>query len=371
MAKTRVDRKKARGIPVDKTKARGILLDAFKNRKEVKDSLGNKIREVITGRHKTYRYILVTGLLSKATDARIDPLSIQAGDTSKGAYDARTIAHYVLVPFEREYLPDSLGNSNEPYLNKPARFPRLSSDNAVRQGNDRIILGKTIDILSAMDSQKKALRYLKSALAVMEEVSKEFNKKYEIDESGINANHVTQSVLDYIFRLADNPCEGETCPIIVSAMESIYLPESFEVIAHKVNESGSSSNEVGDIDIVNSHGEVITSIEVKDKDFTKEDVEHAILKFHQAGLERTLFIYGKKVNFDQTEVYQLAARYGRIGCYCAVISVLDYARLRLFAIDSIDLQSFAVKLLQEAKKIGAKDSTIEWIKLNIKSTEDD
>ena len=164
MAEVRVDKKKVRGILVDKTKARGILLDAFRHRKETKDSLGNNIREVITGRHKTYRYILVTGLLSKATEVSIDPLSIQAGDTSKGAYDARTIAHFVLVPFEREYLPNSLGNSNEPYLNKPARFPRLSIDNAVRQGNDRIILRKTIDILSAMNSQKKALKYLKSAL---------------------------------------------------------------------------------------------------------------------------------------------------------------------------------------------------------------
>lgn len=352
-------------VKVDKTKARGILLAAFKDRKEINDSLGIKIREVITGSHKTYRYVLVTGLLSKAVNNDVDPLSLQAKDTSMGAYDARTIAHFVLVPFEREYLPNSLGNSNEPYLNKPARFKRLSLDNAVRQGKDRAILAKTIVILSAMDTQRKALKYLKSALAVMESVSREFNKKYEIDESGIDVNQTTQSVLDCIFCLTNNPCEGEICPIIISTIESFYLPKSYEVIAHKVNESGSSSKEVGDIDIVNGKKNVITSIEVKDKDFTKEDVEHAIRKFRQAGLERALFVYGKKVNFDQTEVYQLAARYGRIGCYCSVISVLDYARLRLFAIDNIDLRSFAVRMLQEAKKIGAKDSTIEWIKSNI------
>lgn len=353
------------GIIVDKTKARGTLLVAFKGRKEINDSIGNRIREVITGKHKTYRYVLVTGLLSKATDENVDPLSLQANDSSKGAYDARTIAHDVLVPFEREYLPNSLGNSNEPFLNNPARHPRLSFDNAVRQGKDRIILGKAIEVLSAMNSQKKALKYLKSALAVMDEVSRVFNRKYEIDGSGIATSQTAQSVLDYIFCLTENPCEGEICPIIVSVLESLYLPTSFRVVAHKVNESGSSSKEVGDIDVLNEHGEVINSIEVKDKDFTKEDVEHAIRKFHQAGLERTLFVYGKKVNFNQTEVWQLAARYGRIGCYCAVMSILDYAKLRLFSIDNIDLNSFVIKLLQEAKIIGAKDSTIEWIKTNI------
>lgn len=349
-------------VKIDKSKARNILLTAYWNRTETKDSLGMKIREVITGSHKTYKYVLVTGLLAKATDSSVDPLSLQAQDSSAGAFDARSIAHMVLVPFEREYVPNSLGNSNEPYLNKPARFPRLSLTNAVRKGNDRIILEKTIAILSAMKTSSQALKYLKSALVVMEELSKEFNKKYEIDETGIRPEKTLQSILDYIFLLTDNPCEGEICPIIISTLESLYLPETFIVKAHKVNESGSSSKEVGDIDILNPQGQVVTSIEVKDKDFYKEDVEHAISKFRDAGLKRAMFVYGKNVSYDHASVYQLAARYGRLDCYCCVISVLDYARLRLCSIDKIDLPFFVHRLLLMAKSINAKDSTLEWIK---------
>lgn len=352
-------------VKVDKSKAREVILKAYWNKKGVGDALGMKIREVLTGEHKTYKYVLVTGLLAKATEKSVDPLSLQAKDTSAGAYDARSIAHLVLVPFEREYVPNSLGNSNEPFLNKPARFPRLSLDNAVRKGNDRIILGKTISILSAMKTSAKALKYLKSALVVMEELSKEFNKKYEIDEPDICSLQTVQSLLDFIFQLTDNPCEGEICPIIVTALETLYLPKSFKVKAHKVNESGSSSNEIGDIDIFDSQDKLITSIEVKDKNFSREDVEHAIEKFKAAGLTRTMFIYGKNVSFDKTSVYQLAARYGRANCYCCVISILDYTKLRLYTIRRVNLSAFVHLILQTAKSINAKDTTLEWIKKNI------
>ena len=69
--------------------------------------------------------------MAKAVNKEIDALSLQAGDESDGAYDARSLCHKVLVPFEREFMPNSLGGSNEPFLNKPARFPRLTPDNAV------------------------------------------------------------------------------------------------------------------------------------------------------------------------------------------------------------------------------------------------
>ena len=64
-----------------------------------------------------------------------------------GAYDARTVCHKVIVPFEMEVLDKALGGSNEPFLNKPARFPELDKNNAVRRGNDQAILNALCDNL--------------------------------------------------------------------------------------------------------------------------------------------------------------------------------------------------------------------------------
>lgn len=91
---------------------------------------------IIDNTHLTYKYILFTAILSKATDASINALCLQKKSELPGAYDARTVCHKVIVPFEMETLEKALGGSNEPFLNKPARFPELSKSNAVRRGND-------------------------------------------------------------------------------------------------------------------------------------------------------------------------------------------------------------------------------------------
>ncbi len=68
-----------------------------------------EIRTIIQGKHLTFRYILVTALLGKAINPRINALSLQAGANLDGAYDARSLCHGVVVPLERQLLNRSLG----------------------------------------------------------------------------------------------------------------------------------------------------------------------------------------------------------------------------------------------------------------------
>src|SRR5690349_18380445 len=133
-------------INIAKVDAEKVLLSAFRMRCTKEDEITDKIAIILKGTHKTYKYILVNGLLAKATKVTINALSLQAGAPIDGAYDARSLCHDVLVPFERDFLENSLGGSNEPFLNKPARFTHLSESNAVRRGNDKITLGLLIEI---------------------------------------------------------------------------------------------------------------------------------------------------------------------------------------------------------------------------------
>lgn len=116
-------------------KTAALILDrAFIKPKQPIGSKGLLIEKILHGSHKTYRYILVNALLAKAANENINILSLQKGDGTDGKYDARTLCHKVIVPFETLKLPGCLGGSNEPFLNKPARFVKLSTDNAVRKG---------------------------------------------------------------------------------------------------------------------------------------------------------------------------------------------------------------------------------------------
>lgn len=146
-------------IHIDAEKAEKILLAAFKTPCKKADNTLELISSVISGTHKTYKYILVNGLLAKATVSKANPLALQAGAPIKGAFDARSLCHNVLVPFERNFLQNALGGSNEPFLNKPARFTHLSNKNAVRDGNDRETLNALIEIFTSIKTSADAERH--------------------------------------------------------------------------------------------------------------------------------------------------------------------------------------------------------------------
>jgi len=359
-------------LDVNKNAAQALLLRALTNPEESTDEIGKIISDVLRGTHKTYKYMLFTAILAKATNENVDILSIQAKDKSQGAYDARSLCHKVVVPFEREHLPHSLGDSNEPYLNKPARFERISLDNAVRDGNDYKTLNSLVETLPKIQSADAAFRYLSSAIYTLKQINEAYEKKFSVEEIS-ESNNNTQAILDFIDRSTEKACEGETCPLIVSCLEALCFP-SHIVVAHNVNECGASSKEVGDIDIYQRPFAIagkrrdnglmlIAAIEVKDKDFSEQDVQHAVSKFRNAGLERSLFIYGKNAQFDSVKVHQVAARYGRIGTYCSVISIMDYSRLRLFnSSHNITLSVFVKSLLEFARIINIKDDTLNWLK---------
>lgn len=348
---------------VDINSAKEILLKAKVCRKKVNDNREKLIEKVLRGTHKTYRYVLVTALLAKSTNSEIDTLSLQAGDDSDGAYDARSLCHKVIVPFERDFYPNGLGGSNEPFLNKPARFPRLSVSNAVRRGNDMDTLKNVIKILSSIKTSKSAFQYLSFAISIISQISDDEAEKYSLPSLDIEQEYLPQTTLDYIIEVTKQSYEGEICPLVVSALEHLYYDGAEKVRPHKVNESGSSSQEIGDIDLFSSTDELISSIEVKDKDFTKEDVEHAIHKFAQGKIEKSLFVFGRKANFDKDEVFSTAAKLGKEGFFCTVISIEDYAKMRIYSIKrTFSINEFIKLLLHYAKEINAKDDTIKWIK---------
>lgn len=339
-----------------------ILERAWVEAKEYNDSIAELITSVLRGSHKTYRYILVTGLLAKASNESVNALSLQKGDGLEGKYDARSLCHNVVVPFETMKLQGCLGNSNEPFLNKPARFVMLSLDNAVRRGKDYQTLSDLIEILSNISDSKSAYRYLKHAMSVLITNHENYIAKYSVGDALIDVSEFAQLVLDYIYKITEQSFEGEICPLVIAQLEQMYLGKDYRVEAHKVNQSGSSSKEVGDIDVYDKDNNLVNAIEVKDKDFNEQDVVHAIDKFRAAHLSSSMFIYGKNVVYDKDAVFLTLKTIGRDGHYCCLISILNYVKLRIVDLKTITIRQFVDGLLVFAKAINAKDDTIDAVK---------
>lgn len=79
----------------------------------------------------------------------------------------------------------------------------------------------------------------------------------------------------------------------------------FEIIVHPVNQSGASSREVGDIDI-KREGQLFGAVEVKDKPFSEQDIDHAAFKASQYGLTSITFTIGANGQCIEASSQQIA-----------------------------------------------------------------
>jgi hypothetical protein len=295
-------------------------------------------------------------LLGKATEQNVNPLALQAKADLEGAYDARSLCHNVIVPFERTFLSNALGGSNEPYLNKPARFTQLSLENAVRGGKDTEVLKALIEVLSAMDTSKKAMEYLACGLEVLK---RRIHSLAKVKEVGAKYDPTVTEIFDFILKLIKDAQDGESCVLVVATLEKLYygnLGSRYHVEAHKANQSGASSQEIGDIDLYLNEG-LLYSIEVKDKDFNKHDFDHAVKKVITAGGNKVHFIYGLHANYDKKEICIEIDRYNARGVLVTLSFIVSYTRLMLLKIEMPDRKSFLKTLTNVAIEINIKDST--------------
>lgn len=343
-----------------KVDAEKILLSAFRTKCYKDDEISKNIVTVLRGNHKTYKYILVTGLLAKATNEKVNALALQAGAPISGAYDARSLCHNVLVEFERDFLHNSLGGSNEPFLNKPARFTHLSDQNAVRKGSDKEALLLLIKIFGSITTSQEAKAYLACALECLNQRIEE-NKI--LHETAIQYNPTLIEIYEFIFRFLEKSFEGETSAIVVGSLEKIYhsrFSKNFKVVAHKVNQSGASSKETGDIDIFKDDA-FYYAIEVKDKKFSSYDLEHAFNKIQAAGGKKGQFIYGPSASFDKELVFARIAKYEKEGFMVLFQSIYNYSRAMIFKSDLNSKQEFIDTIMKTAIEINSKSETKVWV----------
>jgi len=261
----------------------------------VPEKLGGRekkqISQIILGRHLTFRYILITALLGKVTDPSVHMRSLQAGADLDGAYDARSLCHTVWVPFEQTKLNNKLGGSNEPYLNKPARFPAIDKTNAVRRGYDQNLLFIMYDLLEGLndgdpDLHEEAFMYAMSLIAG--------RSAGLIHEITLPAVRYTQFRSIAFMDLFLEECHGgESAAATAGAvLRVLYGKHGIQVVVHPANQAGTSSNEIGDIDLKQKKT-LVMAVEVKDKIFAASDVGHALRKVIEAGNNRLLFLVGR------------------------------------------------------------------------------
>ena len=324
----------------------------------IPQNIRSDINDVINGSHKTFRYMLVTGLLAAVTDIKLHPRCLQVTSGVDGAFDARSFCQEVIVPFEKTFLKGRLGGSNEPYANKPARFEMIEKTNKVRKGGDTILLGKLYNVLEhirplGMKEREIVFKYAMHLVLLRSPNIASVAELAPLDAGKLSTND--------FFDFFETPTKGESAVACLAAFFSIFYGKDTKVIVHPSTESGASKNEVGDIDLKFADGRRY-AVEVKDKPFTKVDVDHACGKAALAGVGRVVFAVGSAAEKVYVAESALAEKWAMKGVELTFLRISSLLGVGMALSDEKTRVAMAREILSALFRMNACDGTMSVFK---------
>ena len=311
----------------------------------------------------TYRYIMLTALVAKATDESVDILSLQAGDESAGAYDARELAKRVVFPFQRDMLGNVLDGSNsDPLVNNPARFPRLTKSNRALGGDTRSALFALCDDLPTIRTSKDALECVEYIVTLLLGAATRRASERALVRS-VGERMGVFEVRRFLSELLDQGFGGASLVLVAAVLHSLRFdgPE-YSVRLHPVNQSGASSQQFSDLDVLRD-GRPFLGTELKDRPFSASDVEHAADVALESGAKSLLFVAGRQSTFaSQPPAYfrSVRERCERLGMYVGVSSIDDLIDTTLSRHVDADMSSVATFVYDASERIGVIEAQI-WV----------
>ncbi len=246
------------------------------------------IRECLHSPALTYHYVLPTQLLAKAADPSLDAHAIQAGYYGPGAFDARTVAHDVIVPFDREN-ERVLGGSPEPYVNNPLRVPGVTGEYRADQKN-KADWDKLVAVLDAVEANGDTA-FVRSAFdQVLFEIYRMLADVAVIypTPNRISLDRTNQLIGDYLAARSG----GERIEAICTALFRT-IGRKFglfdEIRREKVNVADSPSGLSADIECW-FEGEIVLLVEVKDRDLTLVQLDSKLDSARARHISELLFV---------------------------------------------------------------------------------
>lgn len=288
-------------------------------------------------RAKTFKYILLTQLLGKAVDDRVNILAMEASSPMEGAWAARSLCEKVITMggFESNALDNILGASRQPYNSAPGQWPDLrktnSSSNSLAPIRDSLV-----DNLPKIKTSKQAENAITYCLVELRD---------QIEERAAQNPEVVFDVLpqgiakmrDVLLKIAGLGRNGEGLSLATAMMlhVTVKVVLGCEPRLYKVN---SSIRGRGDVDLFDGE-ERYATFELKDKPFTVDEVIEYARKAQREGCSRFVFLYGPNsggapfVVFPESDEVQLAEN----GILASCVSFDSLLSSLLLIVDSIDL----------------------------------
>lgn len=236
---------------------------------------------VMSASDVTFKYILVTGYVSKITNPRIHARALQTGSTLKESYDARSVCHKAVVPFEKS-KGNLFGLSNEPFVNKPARHPEHDQENdQLRNKSGARLLHTALEA-----AQKANAEQLFAGLAYI--LCRGKTRSATEQQAQVTHAVTMPRVLAFCREFLAETDGGARLVAIWGAFTTL-LAEDATIKVESPNASDQFAKTAGDVE-VSYDRTVVSASECKQRPLNVDDVIHGLRKAAKANVPEYLFV---------------------------------------------------------------------------------
>lgn len=244
----------------------------------------DRIERVASGKAKTYVPVVGTALLARATDDRVDPLTLKAGaDHALGmrSYTARGLGHEVLVPLAQAHDVDLRVHGREPLNNSPFfRADRVHRGMEAKYPDELDFL---VDTLEAMKSLSRGEAELALAAFIRRgrAASAAAGAPIRLFDTGVDLPNLVLLTAAFVARKSEAGKRGQ-------AMVAAALDLSHDRVETQ-NVFASSRRKPGDV-VVHQRAIGPIPIEVRQKPVERKDVAASLAAVQAAGLHQAGYV---------------------------------------------------------------------------------
>lgn len=255
--------------------------DEIESKKRPPARMQQLIEQILASNEITFKYILVTGYLAKVVNKSINARALQVKSKLKGAYDARSLCHKVVVGFEKT-KGNLFGLSNEPFVNKPARHPEHDGKNS--QLRNKVIAQKLHEALEMANSRKPTDNY--NGLIHILRIGHQHAVDYKVAKVAVKTNlvKVTKFITDFL-----SEADGGSRLVSIWGAIMALISENGNIVVNSPNASDKFGKIAGDVQMY-YNGVLLAASECKHRPLNLDDVKHGIKKAKDKGVPEYHFI---------------------------------------------------------------------------------
>lgn len=311
------------------------------------------IRDCLSSSSVSYHYVLPTQLLAKCADPSLDAHALQVGYGVPGAFDARTIAHQVVVPFDQNNYR-VLGGSPEPYVNNPLRVPAVTTEYRSAQ-KAKADWDKLVAVLDAVENAGSELFTQRVFEQVLHEI---YRLLATVRVTYPTPNRISLDQTYFVIQQYLAAKSGGDRMEAVSAALFQTIGTRFglfdQIRRQKVNAPDSSASMSADIECY-LNGKVVLLVEIKDRTLTLVQLDTKLDAARSAHISEILFIaeQGKDIT-DQPQIDTRMASEYTSGQNIYVTNFADFSLGILILFGEVGRVAFLRAVGNELDRVGSR-----------------